>query len=80
MKKSENTSRGGAEKGKGQRLGDLVITNHHNDQLDVHQWSIVSVLSSDKRCRKVCSTDIDHVDIYLFIRLPKLTQYRNTEF
>ena len=35
MIKPENSSQGGAAKGKGQWLGDLVITNRHSAQPDV---------------------------------------------
>ena len=37
LEKPENRSRVGVEKGKGQMLGDLMITNRHGVQLDVHR-------------------------------------------
>jgi hypothetical protein len=49
MIKPENSSQGGAAKGKGQWLGDLVITNRHSAQPDVHRWRVLKTKTNSQK-------------------------------
>ena len=95
-KKNRKQLTGGAEKGKGQGLDDLVITDHHSaakcatrimlifgrpvSARDMSNPFTTSVCPSGHYGTWQSSCQAAHQFIYLFIRLPKLTKYGNIKF